>query len=786
MRSFSQLRTSTAITALLLLSTAIQGQTPTKCFEIESILVDACNAGCPGAQEGQNEMVRFITGPAPIDILQITGVWPLNNNPWRGLVQNATTAQLTADLNATVAGCGHLLEPPGGIIPPGSRVVLVTSTAMCVASNSFTALSDTVYIVFQAPGTTQGHFANYNSSPGLRSLVLSYPPMACNDTATYDRSLLVDQNGVPAALDGATVLFSWPGTPVATYINPGCQAPFLPLAAWITSGGGAWPCGAEIDLVGEVSSNAANMYWTGGTGTFSAPTSLTTSYTPGPGDGPSFSLELCAVSACGDTVCDAVQIDMAGAPEVGITGDTTLCGSLQSTVLTASGADTYLWSTGATGPAISVTIITAFPEVWVVGTNGCGSDTAFIHVTAFNSTTYYEHVSCHGAGDGGLTVEPSGGEEPYTIQWTDGSTDLVRTGLAPGDYSFTITDASGCATGGGYTITEPTPLVAQAFNDTTICAGGYALIGATISGGTPAYDISWSPAGPVVFPTQTTTYSMVVADQHGCSVTGLQMTVSVGGPAAAFTHNALPGCAPVCVDFTATTPGTLYDWQFGDGGTAQGRQVRHCFTAPGTHDVTLVVHDGTGACPGTVTMTGLVQVDAAPSVSAAAWPQVGSAPLEVQFNAVITPQTMVEWDFGDGSTMQGAPVVHTYDAPGTYEVVVMSGGTCEGGDTLYITVLPEEVVVDSSWVVVPNVFSPNSDGRNDRFRVDGAGLARLSVDIFNRWGQLMGRLTSVSQGWDGRTEGGEPAPEGTYFIVLDAQGVDGRTHTARQPVTLLR
>ena len=40
-------------------------QVPAKCLEIESILVDACTAQCPGAAEGSNEMVRFITGPSP-------------------------------------------------------------------------------------------------------------------------------------------------------------------------------------------------------------------------------------------------------------------------------------------------------------------------------------------------------------------------------------------------------------------------------------------------------------------------------------------------------------------------------------------------------------------------------------------------------------------------------------------------------------------------------------------------------------------------------------------------
>lgn len=771
----------------MLLFGALSAQVPTKCFEIESILVDACNAGCPGAQEGQNEMVRFITGPYPIDIALISGVWPLNNNPWRGIVQNATTAQLTAQLNATVEGCGMLLEPPAGIIPPGSRVVFVTSTEMCVASNSFAALAETIYIVFQAPGTTQGHFANYNSSPGLRSVVLTYASTSCGDTATYERSLLVDQAGQPGAQDGATVVFSWPGVPVASYVNVGCQAPFPPLTAEVVSGPGPWPCGSSGQLVGEVSSNADHYYWTGGSGTFSAPTSLSTTYTPGGGDGSSIQLSFCAVSACGDTVCDVAVITMAGSPQVTITGDTTLCGSLETTVLTASGADTYLWSTGATGPSITVDIMSAFPEVWVIGTNACGADTATTHVTSFNITTYYEHVSCNGADDGTLAVEPSGGEEPYTMLWNTGSDQLELTGLAPGDYSFTITDASGCVRSNAYTITEPTPLQLAVGNDTTICAGSFAILNATVSGGTPSYQLTWSPAGPVVTPTTTTTYTVVVTDQHECTLPPQELTVTVeGGGQAAFTYSEPEGCAPVCVTFTSTTPGSQVDWIFGDGSTASGQEVQHCFTQSGQFDVTLNVGQGGTGCPSTLTLNDLVEVHAAPSVTIAAWPTTGTAPLTVQFNGAITPAVAPAWDLGDGTTANTASVTHVYTGPGTYEVVLLAQGDCTGSDTVLITVLGDVPPVDSSWVVVPNVFTPNRDGDNDLFRVDGAGLRTLSVDIFNRWGQLMATLRQTGQGWDGESAAGQPAPEGTYYIVLDAVGVDGRTYAVHQAITLLR
>ena len=121
------------------------------------MLVDACNNGCAGAQEGENEMFRFITGPSSIALTDLEAQWA-TTNPFLGWVQNATTASLTAQLNATIGNCGLLIEPTNGIIPAGKRVLGITSTAMCVAGNSFAALSDTLYVIYQDQGNTFGHF----------------------------------------------------------------------------------------------------------------------------------------------------------------------------------------------------------------------------------------------------------------------------------------------------------------------------------------------------------------------------------------------------------------------------------------------------------------------------------------------------------------------------------------------------------------------------------------------------------------------------------------------------
>lgn len=154
--------------ALLFFSKGILfAQTPTNCFEIESILVDAC-----GTPENGNEMVRFKVGPNPLDASLMIVDWP--NNGWLGLVQDAQTATTTANINATITSCGYLVEPPAFILPAGSNVLLITSQFVNVTANSFANLSDTLYVLYQnlPVPTSNGHFSNSASTP--RTLIIDF------------------------------------------------------------------------------------------------------------------------------------------------------------------------------------------------------------------------------------------------------------------------------------------------------------------------------------------------------------------------------------------------------------------------------------------------------------------------------------------------------------------------------------------------------------------------------------------------------------------------------------
>ena len=72
---------------------------------------------------------------------------------------------------------------------------------------------------------------------------------------------------------------------------------------------------------------------------------------------------------------------------------------------------------------------------------------------------------------------------------------------------------------------------------------------------------------------------------------------------------------------------------------------------------------------------------------------------------------------------------------------------------------------------MPNVFTPNGDGKNDEFRVAYRSLREYHIWVYNRWGKLVYESEDPAKGWDG-TINGRAAAAGAYFYVIRAMGTD--------------
>lgn len=96
------------------------------------------------------------------------------------------------------------------------------------------------------------------------------------------------------------------------------------------------------------------------------------------------------------------------------------------------------------------------------------------------------------------------------------------------------------------------------------------------------------------------------------------------------------------------------------------------------------------------------------------------------------------------------------------------------------------VISEGSVIRVPNVFTPNNDRVNDRFSIYTENISGFRISIFDRWGKLVMESTDPGQAWDGTTNSGADAADGTYFYILIAKGGDGKDYNEKGTVSLFR
>jgi len=165
-------------------------------------------------------------------------------------------------------------------------------------------------------------------------------------------------------------------------------------------------------------------------------------------------------------------------------------------------------------------------------------------------------------------------------------------------------------------------------------------------------------------------------------------------------------------------------------------------------------------------------------------PSSGEAPLEVTFTDKSVRAATYKWEFGDDSvSVLSNPKPHTYYIPDEYSVKL----TIESALHCIDSVRFEKIVVDDSKLEIPNVFTPNEDGINDKFMVNKTSLKYISVSIFSRNGIKVydfygeGQILKEWDGWDGHVRNSSArASPGVYFYIIKAQGWDDIRYDSKE------
>jgi len=113
-------------------------------------------------------------------------------------------------------------------------------------------------------------------------------------------------------------------------------------------------------------------------------------------------------------------------------------------------------------------------------------------------------------------------------------------------------------------------------------------------------------------------------------------------------------------------------------------------------------------------------------------------------------------------------------SPGKYWLTLSNGKNCTYTDTIDIT-----GACDATTFYLPNAFTPNNDGINEKYVAVGENILKFKMMIFNRWGELLFESDDIASGWDG-TYDNLPAPLGLYVALCIYEDIDSKTQMKRE------
>lgn len=272
---------------------------------------------------------------------------------------------------------------------------------------------------------------------------------------------------------------------------------------------------------------------------------------------------------------------------------------------------------------------------------------------------------------------------------------------------------------------------------------------------------------------------MVASTTFGCTDTAWQAITVYPAATAAFTHNGVPGCAPMPVDFVNGSTGAVsYFWDFGDGNTSVATNPTHLFPNQSLfiniYTVTLIATSANGC---TDTVTDDIVVYPEPNFGFTTLPDSGCSPLTVTFPSVIGAVSY-QWDFGDGNTGTGPTPTHTYVNGTTNNVyynvtlIAISPFGCIDTTTSQVLVLPNPTAQ----------FAPDQQAKCSPATFT---LSNTSIGGTSYWWDYGDGNTSdtlsASHDYSYTNTSGTPV---NYDIMLIAYTADGCTDTTWQTVTV--
>jgi gliding motility-associated-like protein len=468
-------------------------------------------------------------------------------------------------------------------------------------------------------------------------------------------------------------------------------------------------------------------------------------------------------------------------PVISTLNDTICFGQNTSIVTTVDLAGgTYTWSpftSAAPNITVSPTSTTTYQVVYSLF--GC-NDTSIteIYVKPVSIPQVANQTICNGQN---ATLTASAGIAGGDYIWSNGqtTTSIIVNPSTTTNYSVQY-DLDGCLSSSVNSTVTVNPVPTLGVNNATICAGDIATLSAIVN--LPSGTFTWGnppvAGGSSLSITPLNNTSITVNyTLNGCNSLPATSAITVKPlPIATFTSNVTEGCVPLSVTFTADDPtNTDYIWTTSNSLNGNGSNATINFQSSGDFNVSLTTN--LNGCIVTQTANNYIQVDNYPIASFSSSVLVFSEQNQfVQFENNSIGAASYSWSFGDGqvSTLENPDHIFlSTDQGATILLTAISLHGCT--DTVSF-----DIPFDPGLIYyIPNSFTPDGDMFNQTFNPifsSGADPYNFTMNIYNRWGEVIFETHDISIGWDGSYGMGTKCEPGTYTyeIIMKFPNIDER------------
>lgn len=346
---------------------------------------------------------------------------------------------------------------------------------------------------------------------------------------------------------------------------------------------------------------------------------------------------------------------------------------------------------------------------------------------------------------------------------------------APGKYtiSLTATDGYGCAKSISKTevisITQPVADF-EAFETSSECPPLISIFQDKSTGditqwhwdfGNEAFSVLKDPVYTYLDP-GTFDVKLKVTDINGCTdSTKQEQLITIGGPYGSFTSG-IPenSCINQTVPFSAVTSNaTNHRWDYGDGtvedmGTET--QAYHTYTSLGSYNTSLVLIDDKG-CEVVAKGDVRVIVNDTTKIDFTYSPECIFEGETFVLEAVAGEDDITfEWMIGDQQVGTTPALSLALDTANQHKVTLRAINQYGCPSAISHT-----VPVHGPLTLIPNVFTPNNDGRNTYFMMESIENSKWNISIYNRYGSPVYEKENYTNDWDGGD-----LPSGVYYYSV--------------------